>query len=1345
MSIAEDLSIAISRILDGCGNDSDILTLRKLLGSAVASGKRSVAINGDVTGATITTGDGNRILNVVFQADGIRFNGEQYHGDGAEILRSLLYEILTPTVDINWPKISQKLLEPHLHLTTNPITHREDISYEVEHVYVPLGLVERKKIPRIKADVLPERGSELYREVRKKNKDSELIDEVEVTQKFEHDEFIEQVIRLQKSPKSQGKRLAIVGEPGAGKTTILQQIARWLTTYSPNSVVIWISLADFQENGLETYLEEQWLKNIVREAGGAEILSAYKQDFATQLQQTQVWLILDGLDEMRTDESPLSDIQRQIHQGRWIQKMRIITTCRLNLWDSNRNALTDFDTYFTLDFSYPEQVEKFISQWFLPRKKGELGKALCTALRESGKERIRDLVKNPLRLTLLCFSWFLRQGKLPQTQAELYQRFTEQVYEWKCEVFPITSNQRKELDQALARMSIAAIDSEGSRFRLTQDFVYSFLDKTLPEEQKTLLNLAIEIGWLNKVGVDADNPELDIYAFYHTTFQEYFAALGIDDWHFFLNHVSGNSRAKELSYRVFEAKWRQVFLLWIGRKNESLVPEKEALINALLKFKDNCGGFYSNQAFLLAAIGISEYQDCCYSNEIINQYVNWRFGHSNLRFSFTSIVKQAWLRLVSPGKIEVMRYCCDVNLRYINSQRAISKLENILKPCLTLQYPITKKIFEDIKKDLYIFPDNLYTYQEISEVLGKLDSGNQVAARALIRLADLFWDSNSFTLSRASETAIKILGGLHVDHKLVVESLIKILEKAHKKRLKLVENDIKHTELADQLSRKLQYHLPFARPIFMMLDKIYRFFLPSSKHKLTFIIQNSLESLGKIGKHNEEVAKTLAWIAVTTQDSLTCWKAIESLEKIDVRNTVTTNSLLQIIETKHDQLTFHGAITCLGQIGVKDENAVTVLIHLIEDNQDPDTQIRAINSLRRVGSGSEIEIQTLLSLMKTAQDSSVFACAAANLKEIGFEQMTAIQGLLEIIENFPDIYHYHNAASCLGAIAKKNEIAIQKLTELVEFIEDDNLLWHVAYTLGEIDPGNETAVRLLTEIVETTTYYYAWSGAAYSLSKLLPKNQVSVPALTSILETIPKDLEKLRLIAVHYLHEIEPKHSLVLQTLEEIVNAPQDEDNLMDAIETLHNISPNNEALIKQLVVQIKRFSELKTWNYPRDRNESIELYRHEKLKKILFFIGIGNETAIQGLVKALETSQEWRVKRDLLEVLSIIGAGNEIAIHVVIEYIFNYKYTLPTEHFNNLAKIIIDNAATKQALMDFFRDKNLRVKMSLRNDKLYEIAMKSSELISYSEFTSVFNYMPVPFWICQTINIILDLARNEL
>ncbi len=320
---------------------------------------------------------------------------------------------------------------------------------------MPLGLVQRKKPSKPQGDISPEQGSELYKET-------------EITKTFEHNVFLDEVLKQKNTPKSQGKRIAIIGEPGAGKTTLLQQIADWVSREIDQSIVIWASLADLPEKELEleSYLFKNWLTQVARKTGKAEATKQLKDNFVVLFNQNNVWLLLDGLDEMSAS-NPLTEIARQFREGGLISQARIVLTCRVNLWDGSINALDDFDTYRSLDFSYPQQVERFINRWFAAIP--ETGKQLCTALKESGKERIQDLVKNPLRLTLLCLNWQSGNDKLTDTQAGLYQQFVDDFDKWKKAEFVTNSKQRQQLNVKLGELAKAAIlDKEETRFRLRQ-------------------------------------------------------------------------------------------------------------------------------------------------------------------------------------------------------------------------------------------------------------------------------------------------------------------------------------------------------------------------------------------------------------------------------------------------------------------------------------------------------------------------------------------------------------------------------------------------------------------------------------------------------------------------------------------------------------------------------------------------------------------------------------------------------------------------------------------------------------------------------------------------------------
>lgn len=162
------------------------------------------------------------------------FKGKSVYRDNAiAILKVLDIELPDvpepPPNGLDWQQVCQAMLAEQRSLTTNLLTSPDGIAPQREPVYVPLGLVERLQKPR---DPESGRAGRLTRE--------------EVTQKYKkNDEFFQQVLRENKSPKSKGRRLAIIGEPGSGKTTLLQAIADWVSAET-NDVAIWVSLADLR-------------------------------------------------------------------------------------------------------------------------------------------------------------------------------------------------------------------------------------------------------------------------------------------------------------------------------------------------------------------------------------------------------------------------------------------------------------------------------------------------------------------------------------------------------------------------------------------------------------------------------------------------------------------------------------------------------------------------------------------------------------------------------------------------------------------------------------------------------------------------------------------------------------------------------------------------------------------------------------------------------------------------------------------------------------------------------------------------------------------------------------------
>lgn len=830
MSNPDELIAMLERILNGSRDESEVAQLRQWL---------------KVSGTTLqcVSQDGKFNTNIG-QVQGSKIHiGDRIYQFDVEALRELL-QPTTHAPNIDWHSVSQAMLEEQLRLTTNPLTSGEGISYRTEQVYVPLGLVERKRQTRRREDVSPEQGSLLY-------------EETEITQRFEHEQFLERVLQQGQSPKSRGKRLAIIGEPGAGKTTLLQQIARWVSEQGEGAIAIWVSLADLRGQELEAYLLERWLQAVARKLGQAEASSQVKDAFVAQFGQGRVWLLLDGVDEMQVSSgNPLSEISRQVRMGGLLSQARIVLSCRLNLWDSNRNALDTFDTYRTLEFSYPQQVEQFIGQWFgaLSEGQGVQVERLCAALKAPGKERIRDLVKNPLRLTLLCFNWYLGEGTLPETKAGLYEQFVADFYEWKWEQFPTTGEQRKWLNAALGELAREAIDKEETRFRLRHDFVCEFLGE--PDEEGSLFWLALQLGWLNKVGVDAENRRKAVYAFFHPTFQEYFAALAIDDWHYFLNHIPENPSHPDANYRVFESLWKEVILMWFGQRNVK-PDQKGAFTEALVAFEDGCGdkNFYGYRAYLLAAVGTKEYRNCFLTDKIISQIIKWVIEDQEWSIYRTHSSRETKEKLLK-----------EIEKRGRKGWVIVDPQQAAFQALMEMDYSRTRdKILQIINLN-----PNKKNYQKLIEVLGIRGERDPIA---ITTLAHTVQTTES---SAIRQKIIEILGKISQDDTTAIRALIQIIQTPE------TEDICQQNE--EYLRNRFTYYLEDAYAYLMHMGRIF---------EIEEIRQQAAAALVEIGEGNVTAINLLSELIQTTEDRLVCELAAKTLEQIDSDNPLVIYVLAQ--------------------------------------------------------------------------------------------------------------------------------------------------------------------------------------------------------------------------------------------------------------------------------------------------------------------------------------------------------------------------------------------------------------------------------------------------------------------
>jgi HEAT repeat protein len=996
--------------------------------------------------------------------------------------------------NVDWQNVCYQLLEEQP--IRRQATNRHG-GHEIK-IHVPLGLVKPCRQVKREEKCLPDptEGMQQYK-----------LSETEIEKQFQQDEFLTQVVN------KPGKNIAIIGEPGAGKSTWLSKIAEYLMQLENfQAFAICIPLGNLQGMSLETYLRQFWLKTALPKIDpkAVDVCAALEQELVQLFNSGKVWLLLDGADEMRGQDAHVTgNVLQQIANQLtgWIAQARVVLSCRLNVWQANDRSLTNFETYRTLHFEN-EQVQQFIQGWFAQAEKPELGQNLLTKLAEPEKDRIRDLVKNPLRLSLLCETWDDDQD-LPETKALLYQRFRDAFYGWKKDEFPITATQKQGLNQALAQLAFTALERQMS------------LRESLCEEVmgEAALKLAQEIGWLNFVYRDAQTNE-PVYAFFHLTFQEYFAALAVQDWQVFLTHVPNNP--KQGIYRIFEPQWKEVILLWLGRLE---VPEhqKEAFINALVEFEAGCEDFYEYQAYFLAAAGIGEFKKSSKTEEVVRQIMKLGFGEFNIE-------EQQWQTFLDP--IQEGARAIFPQTHRPTAITVLVKLMDTTKDESTRRWAAESlgKIGTGNPEaitalvELIGSSEDEWTRREAAESLGKIDPGNPEAITALVELIGSSEDELTRYLAAES------LGKIDPGNPEAITALVELIGTA---------KDEDTRRWAAESLGKIDPGNPEAITALVEL-------IGTAKDEDTRSM--AAESLGKIDPGNPTAIKALVELIGATENELTRREAAEILGKIGIGNPTAITALVELIGATENELTRRRATYHLGKIGIGNPTAITVLVELIGTTENELTRYLAAESLGKIDPGNPTAIKALVELIGTTKNEDTRFNVVESLGKIDPGNLTAIKALVDLIGTIENEDTRSMAAVSLGKIDPGNPTAITALVDLIT-CKNELTRRRATYHLGKIDPGNPTAIKALVDLISVTKDKLTRYRAAASLGKIDPGNPTAIKALVDLISITKDKLTRYR--AAASLGKIDPGNPTAIKALVDLIGTSKNGYTRREAAESL--------------------------------------------------------------------------------------------------------------------------------------------------------------------------------------------------
>jgi HEAT repeat protein len=341
-----------------------------------------------------------------------------------------------------------------------------------------------------------------------------------------------------------------------------------------------------------------------------------------------------------------------------------------------------------------------------------------------------------------------------------------------------------------------------------------------------------------------------------------------------LNHVPQNPQ--QGIYRIFERQWKEVMLLWMGRKDVDR-EEKEAFIKALVEFDDGIEDeFYWYRAYFLAAVLINEFKDCSLADEIVGLIVLFGWGV----FYIEKQNSQTLLDLIAEGAAAVLPESDRI--------RAIRALTELIRTS-----------------------EDEYTLWRAANSLGKIDENNPDAIAALTELIHTYGDE----VSRWE--AAQIFGKGY-------EGFGDLIVAVNESFYRTYEKEVSRKWAAESLGEIDKGNLDTIATLTELIS--------TSGDENT--CQNAILYLGEIGKGNPDAVAALIELIRTSENEYIREKAVEILGEIGKGNPDAIATLTELIRTSENESTRKQAADILKEVLTETQpmaGVVTALKNCLSD------------------------------------------------------------------------------------------------------------------------------------------------------------------------------------------------------------------------------------------------------------------------------------------------------------------------------------------------------------------------------------------------------------------------------
>ena len=380
-------------------------------------------------------------------------------------------------------------------------------------------------------EALPPTRYELPLDLKRKLQEEGQLEEDLSPEALEHyrREYFEQPARKVLEAVAEAQRSVVLGDPGAGKSSLLQYLALEWVEGKTETLPLLIELREFAVSQCSNFLE------FLHRGRGAD-WQFDQQQLHQHLLENPTLLMFDGLDEIfdrATQAAVVDDIVRFAQQ---YPQAKVLVTSRIIGYNPERLRHSGF-RHFTIQSLDTGEIHEFIDHWYglsmgSDPDKERLKHRLKDAIENS--KAIQNLADNPLLLTMMAI--LNRRQELPRDRADLYDQASRVLlYHWDVDhkrlQLPWDAIGRREKQEILRLIAFEMQAGEGGLkgnfisaeclIKILTDYLR---DQGFSDPRDKAAALIRQLRERNHI---LCYRGADTYSFLHRTFLEYFCAIEI--------------------------------------------------------------------------------------------------------------------------------------------------------------------------------------------------------------------------------------------------------------------------------------------------------------------------------------------------------------------------------------------------------------------------------------------------------------------------------------------------------------------------------------------------------------------------------------------------------------------------------------------------------------------------------------------------------------------------------------------------------------------------------------------------------------------------------------------------